>query len=415
MGLRETMRSVREHRPCNKVGMKTRFQVLPAVALASTIIAAGCGNPPGKPGTATVKVDFPSRWDGTAEVLVHRPDGTQVSRAALGSPSTDLAIEDGDTVTVALGRNGGSELRSFTGVEAGDTIRVRSVILSSITDPVDVRLPATVGANHWAVWSPSSAGKGTDAPMARIDVPAGRTSLPILATAYANGAAIAMYADKAAAITANGIDLQPSVSFRTIEVRGEHAPAGATVFGSAGIVFGQDLVPLLHDANAPGITLPVALGDAVQVTAITMPVNELFLATATSKDATGAVVTLDLSVASLPAISGFQADAAGHSLTWTAAGGGDYDATMISIQPKDTKKGPMWSIIVPPGETGVTLPSLPADLAPPPATAYTVATSENSAITSYHDFLAEPTPAPTAGSAGQERMLVILPPSATSH
>jgi hypothetical protein len=394
--------------------MKTPFQVLPSLAFAAlAAVVPACG-PGTNPGTATVELELPPQWDGSAEVLVHHADGAQVSRAAISKPSTEVAIADGDTVTVAIHHAGATELRSFTAVGVGDVIRLPTEKFWRSTAPVAVHLPTTPGTDWWGS-TPSSDAR-SQSPTLSMDVAAGRTSVPIVVAALAQepgkGTVVAqMYGDKAASITATGIDLHQTVPWKMAPIHTEHAPAGAAVFMAALINVGRDSIPV-QIVGLGGVPVPTGFGDTVSLAALTTSPTDDFFAAATSADVPDATVTLDLAVPAVPAISNIAVDLGHHRATWTATGGGDYDAVTFAFSPSAPADGLHWVISAPAGETGVTLPTLPADLTPPAAVAYIVTATSNTGVDGYDAWLAQPPP--TAGSLLQMRDTFVLAAGVTT-
>jgi hypothetical protein len=381
--------------------MRSHFQLLPSLTFA--VALAACGGSSGKLGTVTVQLDVPARWDGTLEVLVHHADGAQASRQPI-TATTPVAITDGDSVTVAIQRAGKRELRSYTALHGGETVRVDPAMFRALTDAVDVHLPTVAGTTIYSVSFPGDLA-ASQSEIVHVTPRAGRTTLPVVGSMLTNkGHVTKMYGDRAAAINAGAIDLHQEVPWKTVNVLTDHSPGGVVSAGGA-VVIGHDVLPLDRDGSTPGVAIPTQLGDLMMVAANAMPGDELFQATMNGASLPD-TVTLDLAVPSLPAISDVKVDVAHGQVSWTAAGGADYDATEISFEPNVPAEGPHWVLIAPSGETALTLPSLPADLQPPAAVAYTVASYEDSAIASYDAFLAAPPP--SAAGTVQYRMLLIL-------
>src|SRR5215471_12435885 len=90
------------------------------VALAVPALAVAACKSPADP-DAHVVIEVEPGWTGTAEVMVHTHAGTLVSRAPL-TGNQDVAITEGDTVSVALHDGTTVAVDSDLDVSQGDTL-----------------------------------------------------------------------------------------------------------------------------------------------------------------------------------------------------------------------------------------------------------------------------------------------------
>ena len=212
--------------------------------------------------TATVKVDPQAGWDGSAEVLVHSPQGSLESRTPITS-SLVVTLDDGDTVTVVVNSDGITQLQSNLDIRDGDVIEVPLYPLgtgSSTSITVDV--PAVASATTWVVSTPYEFGE-VSSPIT-IDVTPGQTSTPVFVTATDGSAALALYGSASATIdTATAsMDLQTTIPYQTVIIQPDTLPPGADASSLSPdgnfFISGQELQPA---AVGSALIEPVGIGE----------------------------------------------------------------------------------------------------------------------------------------------------------
>jgi hypothetical protein len=383
--------------------MKTSCRILPFIPAAAL---AACGSPT----TASVQLDPHDGWQGTAEVLVHKPDGTMASRTPI-TKDLDVALDDGDTVTIALHDAGKTLLWSSAGVQRGDAIELP---IGPLGDgqwvSTTVNLPSVSGATSWELATPNSSASGDVSPSFTIDIPAGKTSVPIIGTAESASGALAMYGEKNAAIDPAGpsVTLADTIPWQAITVTAQNAPAGVNAFVGGDVVLGSDQLGLASIGTS--VAVPTSFGDYVALMAGAFAQPEFDLAGSAYSAAPSGAVSFDLSLPELPKISA--PTLANGKATWTLTGGGSYTMVGLSLQ-SSTNNNFSWSIETPPGTASLTLPQLPSDLAAPALDEVSVAALSRSDLGSYADVLHVTAP-PPAGSHWSERLVSAAPAGATA-
>lgn len=375
---------------------------MPAVALAAL---AACGSP----ATTTIELETRAGWTGSAEALVHHSDGSLASRAPITGSSLDVAVDDGDTVTVALHDGPRTTLLSYMQLAQGDHVHAVAAPSGPALRSVDVHLPTVEGADAWIVSAPGSTAYG-DAGTSNtisIDLPAGVTSSPILAVPTSNGnPAPVLYGAPSAAIGTDGITVTDVVDSKPMTIVPTGVPDGAQPFVGAIVQVGHDELTLMSDQDI--VQAPTHFGDALVAEATLDSAAELVGAESVSSGTPPDQVSLDLSAPAVPHFT--NATIKGTKVSWTATGGGDYDITYAGLGAGDF----MWMVAVPPGTSSFTLPSMPSDLAAPSTYQDTFLIGEAlSDAGGYHDLIGlhdavEP------GATFQFRGVPIATPSAVS-
>jgi hypothetical protein len=393
------------HRICSYEGMKPSCLFLPLVPAAAL---AACGSPT----TASVTLDPADGWSGTAEVLVHKPDGTMASRAPI-TTSSDVAVDDGDTVTVVLHDAGNLALFSSTQVQRGDVIELPIGPLGTAQDvATTVTMPPVTGATKYEVDTPSSNASG-NSPTLSVDLPPGMKSTSILGAAESDTAVLAMYGSTSAGIDPSGpsILLADTIPFTSVVVTAQNAPTGAFSFAGGNVVLGKDQLPL-PSINGT-ISVPTGFGDGVDLLAVAFGQTELDITGKSYAAAPTGAVTLDLAMPELPQISA--PAIASNTASWTLAGGTGYQMIGVDVGVSSNSNF-RWSLQAPAATTSLTLPQLPSDLGAPTAfDSLAVVAVSRSDVGSYADAL-HVTSLPSAGGHFSER-IVTTPSSsaATSH
>jgi hypothetical protein len=359
------MRSARLLLPC-----------LPAAALAA------CGSS----STASVQLDPNEGWSGTAEVFVHRPDGSMVSRAPI-TTTADVAVADGDTISVAFHDAGKIAMTSVMGVSAGDVIELQAYPLSDFTFvTTTVDLPAVAGATMWELSTPNSYSSTNDTTTPpTIDVLSGKTSVPILAAAESASGVLSLFGSTSAPIDPTGptISLTGTVAWQPVTVAATHVPTGLTAYLGGQIPFGNEgglTLPIVGDT----VAAPAGFGDRLELLAVVVGQADITSASATFGSAPSGPVSLDVSVPDLPQI-GAPTLAPDHA-SWTLTGGGAYDSISAFLS-SSTNDRFHWGLAAPPGTATLVLPQLPADLGAPAFDRLSVAAYERSDVDGYHDAL----------------------------
>jgi hypothetical protein len=362
--------------------------------------------------TATVQLDAQPGWNGSASVLVHTPAGKLVSRTPITS-SLAVDVSDGDTVTVVLQTDGQTTLLSSLDVQRGDLIELP--VANPGTQLVTVNVPRVTGAATWGVAVPDDAILGPgDGTLLSVAVPTGAASTPLIATASNETSTLAMYAETSAPISGAlpSVTLHDSVSFRPVTVTAINPPADAgsnvEVFGD---VYLDDQVLGLF-ALGSDVPMPTSFGDRVDATARAFHPRNSGSSVSDHGSLVGTVfatapsgpISLDLSLPDLPQVSALAVTASGAS--WTLTGGGHYDEIEVILTPSTTLYTG-WIFVAPPGTTSITLPSLPADLAPPTFDEVSVTTTEASSVDGYAAALHQPATYP-AGTTFEQRGVTLL-------
>lgn len=391
--------------------MRNCCQLVPAVA--ATLVAA-CGG--SSTGTASVQLDPRGGWSGSAEVLVHHADGTMVSRAPI-TTRADVAVTSGDTITVAFHDAGQLRLASVTQIEPGDTMNeiAAPIGASDQRTSVDVHVPTVAGATQWSIATPQAIAFGDAGGTFSLDVPAGSTSVPILAIATSANDVLGMYGDRAAPITPGSPPSPPSIDLHTTVAWGPasvHVTGGsASAFLASEALLGEDTLLLIPPKGATTVPVPMAFGDGTAITAsddaakgIVVSVGAIVAAPPST------AVELDLGTPALPTFT--NGVVAADHLSWDTAGGGDYDLLTAYLRVSSTQYA--WSLDAPPGTASITLPKLPADLASPAAfdsvglVAYERSDVDGFAAAIHASF------APTVGSRWQYRGTTIQAPASVA-
>nr|HEX4318828.1 hypothetical protein [Kofleriaceae bacterium] len=332
------------------------------------VLVAACGGSSSSSTTANVQIDPLPGFTGSAEVLVHSPAGALVSRATITS-SLDVAIDDGDTVTIAVRANGRTTLVSALDVQRGDSIAlpVDSEGSDEFTT-LAVTVPQVSGVTQWNVGTPNSDSSTSDPTMVTIDVLTGTTTTPIIGTALGSAGALAMFAESSAAITggeAPGVTLQDAVDFRAVPVLATNPPADVaadSVFTAGAVDLGAGSLVLAQVGS--DVIAPTSFGDRLELVAFAFGSADLVEAATAVEGAPTSSVSIDLSVPDLPQLAQPAIAATGPS--WTLTGGGDYTGLTIELSSSTAPDDDyVWGFSAPPGTTSIALPQLPADLAAP--------------------------------------------------
>jgi hypothetical protein len=361
---------------------------------------------------AHVKIDPRYGWAGTAEVLVNKPDGALVSHTPF-TASVDVAIDDGDTVTVAFmdATKTSTDLVSMLGVSPGDAIEldVRSGAPATINKRVNLPL---FNASTWVVRTPISNSTGTQDDVATIDLPASDATVPILATIDGGVGALAFAGDPAELVSGL-IDLgNKELTPQAVTIDATSVPSGSQLHAAGMMLVGHDKIGLdTISASAPSM-IPLGFGDAV----------ELFAEADDSASRTGAAagsviagtppasLTYDLTLPLVPALAS-PTIAADH-IGWQLQGGGSYSAVDAFVY-ASTQTTFTWLFTAPPGTESIPYPILPSSYAPPAFDTIDVDAYQRSDFSSYEDAMrSQPLAAgttfqertasfgPTAGAAG---------------
>ena len=336
--------------------MKKTCLLVPLLAIGAT----ACGT---DPTSATVHLDARGGWNGTAEVLVHTAAGDLVSRGPLAG-DTDVAVDDGDMVTIAITTGTARQLETVFGVQRGDTIYARA------TPPwpdgyqdVQVHVPTVASAAGWFLAYSDGSSYDSGAGDPTIQVLPGTTSTPILAGALdANQATLAIYGAADAPISGDAIDLsgQAPLDLSTGHVTVTGAPAGAMVQTGTEVWVGDQALSVPVLAADGSVSAPRGVGDRTTVEVSATTATEGLSVLETVADVDGASLDVDLSAIAAPTLGSPTFD--GSTLTWTPSGGGTFAGYFASL---DYADGTSW-VMFAPADAGGTLtpPALPANLAP---------------------------------------------------
>jgi hypothetical protein len=386
--------------------MKPSCLFLPLVPAAAL---AACGSPT----SASVTLDPQGGWSGTAEVLVSSPTGTMTSRAPI-TTSADVAVNNGDTVTIVLHDAGKIALFSMTGVQQGDVIEQPIGPLGTAQDVATaVKMLPVSGATRYEVDTPTSSASSDSNTSLSIDLPPGTKSTSIVGFAESDTAVLAMYASTSAGIDPSGpsVMVSDTVPFTPVAVTAQNAPAGGLSFVAGNVVIDTDSIPLASVGGS--VAVPTGFGSSVSLIAASFGSTELDVTGASYDKAPSGPVSFDLAMPELPTIAS-PAITTGTA-SWTLTGGSGYALIGLDVgSSKDTNF--QWSLEAPSGTASVLLPQLPADLnAPTTFDELSVAAVLRSDLGSYADALHVTTP-PPAGTHFSTRM-VSTPSSnaATSH
>ncbi|HTJ44421.1 MAG TPA: hypothetical protein VL463_20095 [Kofleriaceae bacterium] len=365
-------------------------------------ITAACGGGTGvSDGTATVQLDPRGGWSGSAEVLVHHADGSMVSRAPI-TTTAKVAVESGDTVTVAFHDGTGLRLASSSGIEPGDSIHWIAAPMSTANRvEVAVHVPTVAGATQWIASTPGSLSIGSGSGLS-VDVDPGTTSIPVLAVASANDDTLGMYGDRAAPIANSAVELNKSVAWQPTTISAAHATG--EVSKQLDLWIGDDdvLVPALGTGTT--IAIPTDFADRVGVVVGTSTKSSFTGVGSVTAGHPGAQVAVDLALPDLPTFS--QGAVAADHVSWNLDGGGDYD--VISVNMSASAASYEWTIDAPPGSASVVLPKLPADLASAkPYDSVWLDAFERSDLAGYSALIDAHT-APAAGSHWEYRAAAIV-------
>ena len=308
--------------------------------------------------TAHVVLQALPSWTGTAEVMVHAPAGSLVSRAAL-TGDTDVAITEGDTVSVVLHDGSNIAVTSDLDVSEGDTVHFLAEALSSSTTAnVSVSVPGVSGATGWYVSGLDARAVASATTPVQIAVPAGMTATPVIAEAYDDSGPLAVYGSASAPIASFAIDLSASVPFQATTITPINGASDAGAFASTFV--GYDWLGLEPQAGIYAV--PKALGDKVELGA-SDGTDSIRVAAATFDPAdVPASYSPDLSLKALPSVAPIAIS--GTTLTWTDDAGTAYDAAQGGLN-SSTAPGFVWIFSARPGSGSATMPELPADLGAP--------------------------------------------------
>jgi hypothetical protein len=353
----------------------------------SLVAAAACTTT-----TVTVKVDPQPGWDGSAEVLVHSPQGALESRAPIAS-SLVVTIDNGDTVTVVLESDGVTQLQSNLDVQEGDLVEVPLYALGNTAlIPINVSVPPMPAATTWVLSVPDDFGSAS-APII-AEVPSGATDTPIFITASDATAALAMYGSTSAAIAGSAIALQTSLPFQAVTVESDAAPAGAVAgslsSGGSFLIAGEQLESA---AVGSDVIEPQGIGEHFDIneSVLIQSDDENTTESASAGSVSAAIPTGPVVVAiSTADIAQPVALAVGDNLggaQWSLAGtadGGDYLAVNLYAS---TDANYQWLVMAPPGTTYFQYLELPADLTAPSFDTLDVSTVRDSSLDGYASSL----------------------------
>jgi len=374
--------------------MKATCLLVPILAIGAT----ACGGS----GSTTTQIHFDAStgWTGTAEVLVHTPAGDLVSRGPLAAGDSDLALDDGDTVTVAISDGTSHRLQTAFGVQRGDVIYARAVPpWPDGYHKVTIQVPAVANVDAYLTDHPDGASYDHDAPSA-IVLP-GRTSVPVMVAALdASHQVLAVFGDAAAPISGDTIDLSAKapLDLSNVDLAITGAPAGGTITTAASFWTGSDQVSVpTYAASDTTLGVPDGLGDvrSISVFADDGATSGVAKIQATS-GSFPAQLAVDLGQVAVPALSAGAYD--GTRVTWTI-GTGDFDGYFGGLGYPDQSS---WVLMAPAGAADMTLPAIPAELLPTaaPDSGYLYAFAYDG--DDYHGYLAGPV-APGDGDTWQAR------------
>jgi len=349
--------------------MKTYCHLVPFVAAA----LVACGST-----TATIDVDARPDFAGTLEALVHRPDGTQVSRVPIAGASLELPIEDGDTVTVVVHDGVWLAMRSYTGVDRGDTLT--AVTWSSAElHSVPLVLPDEPRADGWEVNTPYGWLEPDSNYM--IDVPVGATTTPIIAVGSSGVDVVGVYGSRAAPITSSGVAISENIAWKPTTVAISGVTEDDTAFAYGALAIGEDYLSIPSYDNV--VPVPTTLADTIEVGALAYVIatRTLLRSSAISRAAPADNLAFDLSVPALPVVTDVQITSS--TARWTATGGGDFDVVDVLLSGETYD----WHIAASGGTTEIRMPTMPTDLAPPGAMTSRVRVEDLSDYDGYHAFI----------------------------
>jgi hypothetical protein len=372
--------------------------------LLSVLTLAACGGSSGP--TASVTIDPMYGWSGTAEVLVHRPDATMVSRTPITS-SVDVALDDGDTVTVAFMDGGYTDAISVLGVSPGDAIVIP---VAPRTQPVvtkAVNLPTVTGATTWVISTPVGPKQGPYGASATIDLPTARATVPILVRIDNNGEVLDFAGDPAEPVS-GPIDLgNKELSWQAVTIGATGVPAGSEVLEASLVLVGADAI-WVDEMLPPGVPsqIPTGFGDAVELYASGPSGDGSVDVGSVIAGALPDHVTYDLTAPLVPQASAFVI--APEGISWILDGGGSYDAIDARLSSSMGVKF-TWELVAPPSTTSIPLPQLPTDYPPHSFDTLSLHAYQRSDFSSYKDAFRFSTPL-AAGTTFQQRNAGVGPP-----
>ncbi|HTR53570.1 MAG TPA: hypothetical protein VMJ10_22910 [Kofleriaceae bacterium] len=330
-------------------------------------------------------------WNGTSQVFVHTPSGALVSQAQITS-SLAVDIDDGDEVTIVLVGGGLTQVFSNVGIERGDVIEVSAEPVGTlVATTVAVDMPSVPGATMWEVGTSYDTNAGAVASSVTTNVPPGTTAMPIIATAYDDTGALAMFAETSAPITggqAPAVTLHDQIGFRSITVDTTGLPTGATQADVSpyGVVFLGDAALELTQLGTDSI-VPIGFGDYISIAATAFGTAETVTAGQVGAGMPTDTVSIDLSAPDLPQISALALSPSQAS--WTLAGGASYDYISVDLW-ASSNTSYTYTVMAPAGTSALPFMQLPAELAPPPFDSFSVAATEISNVEGYADALRDP-------------------------
>jgi hypothetical protein len=380
------------------------------LCLSVPILAIGAVACGGSPSTATIHLDARTGWIGTAEVLVHTASGDMVSRTTLAAGDNDVDLDDGDTVTIATSDGTNRQLETAFAVQRGD------VLYAQANPPwpdgyhdVTIQIPAVANVDAYDVEQPDGSSYGPDTPDAYV-LP-DRTTLPVLVGAFdVDDHPLALFGDAAAPIVGDAIDLSTHVpiDLSTVTLNVTGAPAGASLLAGSAAWVRDEQVSVPAAAPSPVmVEVPDGFGDVRSISVFADASSSAIAVVEATSRSFPAQLDVDLSQVAVPDLSAASYD--GTRVTWTA-GNGDFDGYFGGLQYQGDST---WILFAPAGATDLTLPALPADLAPTatPDSGFLYAFSYDGLA--YDDYLAGPV-APRDGDRWELRATEVTIAGATA-
>jgi hypothetical protein len=354
------------------------------LATFASLIALGACTTPSPTTKAHVALEVQPGWTGTTELMVHTAAGALVSRAPI-TANQDVAIEDGDTVSVVLHDGGNVVAESDLDVSQGDTLLfvVGPLGAPGTNANITVNLPSVPNLHDWEVSGPDARSIDKTTAPVQITVPASATSVPVIAEAVTTIGTRAVYASASAPIASFAINLSTPADYQVSRIVPVHMQTGA-VGPWAAVFVGVDWLDVAGTLD--GYAVPTAIGDKVELAASESPDATHVAAGSFAPGSAPALFQPDLAFTDMPPVTPMAVS--GTTITWGDDAGTGYDViegfAYDSATPAFT-----WEFDARPGSGKAAMPAFPADLgAPASFDSKSISAYDRSSIAGYDAALA---------------------------